>query len=88
MHVCDAQAGGGVDHGLQQLQLPRPVPLGRQLHRPLLLLLLYLVPPQPVLVEDREAVDHDGDGESEDEDTGQGAAAADDLAKQCLGLAE
>ena len=46
----------------------------------------HFIPPQPVLVEDREAVDYDGDGEGEDEDAGEGAEAADQLAKQSLGV--
>ena len=43
-----------------------------------------LVPPQPVLVEDREAVDHDGDGEGEDEHPGQRAEPTDQFAQQGL----
>ena len=42
--------------------------------------MLHLVPPEPVLVEHGEAVDHDGDGEGEDEDSGEGAASSNHLA--------
>ena len=57
-----------------------------QLHRPLPLLVLHLVPPQPVLVELREAVHHDRDGEREDEDAGEGAEASDQFSQECLGV--
>jgi hypothetical protein len=40
----------------------------------------HLVPPEAVLVELREAVDHDGDGQGEDEDAGEGAETTDNLA--------
>jgi hypothetical protein len=43
-------------------------------------MLRHLVPPEAVLVELREAVDHDGDGQGENEDTGEGAETTDNLA--------
>ena len=41
-----------------------------------------LVPPQPVFVVAREAVDHDGDGEGQDEDAAEGTEAAYQLARE------
>ena len=48
--------------------------------------MLHLVPPQPVLVELREAVHHDRDGEREDEDAGEGAEASNQFSQECLGV--
>ena len=45
-----------------------------------------LVPPQPVAVEGREAVDHDRDGEDEGEDAEDGADGANELAGSRLRL--
>ena len=60
--------------------------LGGQLDHALPLLVLHLVPPQPVLVELREAVHHDRDGEREDEDAGEGAEASNQFSQECLGV--
>ena len=59
--------------------------LSCQLHGSLPLLVLHLVPPQPVLVEHGEAVDHDGDGQSEDEDPGHSTAHTFVNTSQCIG---
>ena len=48
--------------------------------------MLHLVPPQPVLVEHGEAVDHDGDGQSEDEDARQSTESTNQLPEQSLGV--
>ena len=42
--------------------------------------MLHLVPPQPVLVELGEAVDHNWDGQGEDEDSREGTETPDQLA--------
>ena len=60
--------------------------LSCQLHGSLPLLVLHLVPPQSVLVEHGEAVDHDGDGQSEDEDARQSTESTNQLPKQSLGV--
>ena len=51
-------------HHLLSLLLLRGHGLGH-----LFLLVLHLIPPEPVLVQHGEAVDHDGDWEGEDEDS-------------------
>ena len=51
---------------LDQVELLSGSELGCQLHRPLPLLVLHLVPPESVLVEDSEAVDNYWYGQSQD----------------------
>lgn len=57
-----------------------------QLHGSLPLLVLHLIPPESVLVEDSKAVDNNGDGKGEDEDAGQGTEPPNKFPKQSLGI--
>ena len=60
--------------------------LGCQLHGALPLLVLHLVPPQSVLVEDGEAVDNYRYGQGEDEDTRESTEPSNYFSQQCLGV--
>ena len=57
-----------------------------QLHGSLSLLVLDLIPPEPVLVEYSKAVNDDGDGKGEDEYSRQGTESSDEFPQQCLGI--
>ena len=80
--VLDDEAGHGLRHGLEQVELLHLLGLGRGGLRPLPLLLRHLVPPQPVLVVRGEGVDHNRDGQREDEDAGERAEPAEELPQE------
>ena len=54
-------------HHLDEVKLLGLPQLRRELHGPLPLLVLHLVPPESVLVVVREGIHHYGDGQGEDE---------------------
>lgn len=60
--------------------------LGCQLHRALPLLVLHLVPPQSVLVEDSEAVDNYWYGQSQDKYARESTESSNYFSQQCLGI--
>ena len=61
--------GDSLDQGLHHHHLLRLLLLSGHGLGHFFLLVQHLVPPEPVLVEHGEAVDHNGDGEGEDEDS-------------------
>ena len=69
-HLSAVQVrGDSLDQGLHHHNLLSFLLLRGHCLGHLFLLVLHLIPPEPVLVQHSEAIDNDGDGQGEDEDS-------------------